>query len=68
MKHVPTTLSEDEWEELDRDLRNIQGCDLSTWDQEFLADMIERVARYGTGVRISPRQWEQIQRLKEQYA
>ena len=61
-------LSEDEWEELDRDLRNIQGCDLGAWDQDFIDDMLERLAKHGTRVRISARQWSQLQRLQEQYA
>lgn len=69
MANIPNgNLSEDEWEDLDRDLRNIQGCDLGAWDQDFVDDMIDRVARYGTSVRITPRQWAQLQRLKEQYA
>lgn len=68
MPRNPTSnLSEEEWEQLDQDLRNINGCDLSTWDQEFLTDMSERVATYGTVVRITPRQWARLQRLREQY-
>lgn len=69
MAKIPEgNLSEEEWEELDRDLRNIQGCDLGAWDQDFLDDTIERVARYGTSVRFTASQWNQLQRLKEQYS
>jgi len=60
-------LSEDEWEEIDTNLRDIQGCDLSAWDQDFVDDMIARFAKYGTSTQVTGRQWEQFQRLKEQY-
>lgn len=60
-------LSEDEWETLDRDLRNIQGCDLGAWDQDFIEDTLSRLDKFGTSVRITASQWTQIQRLKEQY-
>lgn len=68
MQRPDGNISEDDWEELDQDLRNIQGCDLSTWDQDFIDDMLTRLSRYGTHTRITARQWNQIQRLKEQYS
>lgn len=60
-------LSEDEWEELERELRGIQGCDLGTWDQQFIEDMLERLERFGTNARVTARQWQQIERLKDEY-
>lgn len=68
MTKIPEgNLSEDEWETLDRDLRNIQGCDLGFWDQQFIEDMLSRLDKFGTSVRITASQWSQIERLKEQY-
>lgn len=67
MAIVPENLSEEAWEDLVQGLRNIQGCDLSVWDTNFIEDMLERLERYGTSARITGPQWQQIQRLKEQY-
>lgn len=67
MQRPDGNISEDEWEELDTQLRDIQGCDLSSWDQDFIDDTLARLAKWGTSVRITGPQWNQIQRLKEQY-
>lgn len=60
-------ITEDEAEEIVLVLRNIQGCDLSAWDQDFIDDMLSKMDRYGTSARFTGRQWEQIERLKEQF-
>lgn len=56
-----------EWKEIDQTLSKLDDCDLGAWDRDFVDDMIKRVAQYGPYVRVTGKQWAQIQRMKEQY-
>ncbi len=38
---------------------------LRDWDQRFLQDMLHRLAQGGAATRVSPRQWEQLERILE---
>ena len=39
--------------------------DLSSWEQKFTEDLLERFRRYGDRTLISKRQWEIITRISE---
>ena len=61
-------LTRDEIERVEALLRMYEiGGDVTIWEDEFLADLEERYAEYGKRTRISPRQWEIIERLEEKY-
>jgi len=60
-------VTEAEWEALDETLAKLADCDLGEWDQDFVDDMTKRVAKYGTSVTVSGKQWAQLERMKEQY-
>lgn len=38
---------------------------LRDWDQRFLEDMLDRLARCGAATRVSPKQWGQLERILE---
>ena len=46
------------------------ACDymLSGWDEQFINDMTNNLGKYGRETLISSSQWEQLRRIKEQYA
>lgn len=52
--------------ELDSLLAKLLDCDLSDWDQDFVDDLTKRVDK-GTIKTVTPRQWEQLERMKGQY-
>jgi hypothetical protein len=60
-------MTEDQWVELDKTLSKLAGKDLGSWDQDFVDDMTKRLAKWGTSVTVTARQWEQIERMKGQY-
>ena len=57
----------DELAELDRTLARLGDCDLSQWDRDFVDDMVKRLGRYRANTHVSGKQWEQLERMKEQY-
>lgn len=57
----------DEFNDLDRTLSALQDKDLGAWDRDFVDDMVKRIGRYGVHITVSAKQWEQIERMKEQY-
>lgn len=38
---------------------------LSDWERSFIKDQLERHEKYGSGIRISPKQWAVINRVYE---
>ncbi len=60
-------MTEAEWANLDSVLAKLSDQDLGAWDQDFVDDMIKRLAKYGTSVTVSARQWEQLERLKDKH-
>lgn len=67
------TLGPDDFKELppeiaklDKVLAELQDCDLGAWDQDFVDDLTDRIAE-GELKHITPRQWEQIERMRGQY-
>ena len=53
--------------ELDSLLSQLQDCDLSDWDSDFVFDMVKRLAKYGNKVVVSEKQQEQLDRMATQY-
>ena len=53
--------------ELDKLLSHLQDCDLSDWDQDFVDDMVKKLDRFQHRIGVTPRQWEQLERLRSQY-
>ena len=49
--------------ELDELLSKLQDCDLSDWDSGFVDSLLKRRSI----MFITPRQWEQLERLRSQY-
>jgi ABC-type polysaccharide/polyol phosphate export permease len=37
------------------------------WDRDFVDDMIKRVGKYGVDILVTGKQWEQLQRMREQH-
>lgn len=60
-------LTEDEYRDLDKVLPKLAECDLGTWDRNFVEDITRRFVQWGDMLVITPKQWEQIERMKEQY-
>lgn len=53
--------------ELDKLLSALQDCDLGGWDQDFVDDMTKRLAKFGDRTKVTPLQWEQLERMRKQY-
>jgi hypothetical protein len=53
--------------ELDKLLSKLQDCDLGAWDQDFIDGLVKRLALFPNCINITPRQWEQLERLRSQY-
>lgn len=53
--------------DLDKMLSKLQDCDLGAWDQDFVDTMVKRQALFGNRTAITPRQWEQLERLRSQH-
>jgi hypothetical protein len=53
--------------ELDKLLSKLQDCDLGEWDQDFVDSMVKKLALFERRTVITPRQWEQLERLRSQY-
>lgn len=53
--------------ELDKLLGKLQDADLSEWDQDFVDDMAKRLGQRKDKMTVTPRQWEQLQRMERQY-
>jgi len=57
----------EEYRALDRTLAKLSDCDLGSWDQDFVDDMIKRLGRYEENTFVSGKQWEQLRRMEDQY-
>lgn len=55
-----------EVKQLDKTLAALNDCDLGAWDRDFVDDLIDRMDKHGN-LNLTPRQWEQIERLKGRY-
>jgi len=53
--------------ELDKLLAKFQDCDLGDWDHDFVDSLTDRLTKFDSRIRISPREWQQLERMKEQY-
>ncbi len=53
--------------DLDKLLSKLQDCDLGTWDQDFVDSMLKKLALFERRIVITPRQWEQLERLRSRY-
>lgn len=60
-------MDDKEYAALDKTLSRLVDCDLNEWDRDFVDSMIKRVGRYGRETSVSPRQWEQLDRMERQY-
>lgn len=56
-----------EFKQLTRDLVKLDDCDLGEWDREFIDDLMSRVEKYDRRVRLSGKQWVQLDRIKEKH-
>ncbi|WP_137390867.1 hypothetical protein [Rhodoligotrophos defluvii] len=56
-----------EFDDLKRTLLDLEDRDLSNWDRNFVEDMFKRVEKWGVDTIVTGRQWEQLQRMREQY-
>lgn len=56
-----------ELKDLEKTLTKLDDCDLGEWDRDFVDDMARRVMKYEEKTVISPRQWEQLERIKGQH-
>lgn len=52
---------------LDKTLARLQDCDLSAWDQDFVDDLVKKLGKHENRTTLTPRQWEQLERMKGQY-
>lgn len=52
---------------LDKLLSKLQDCDLSTWDQDFVDSLVKKLTLFPNRFYVTPRQWEQLERLRSQY-
>jgi hypothetical protein len=52
---------------MDATLAHLQTCDLSAWDQDFVDDLTKRFHKLGASMHLTPRQWEQFERIKEKH-
>lgn len=53
--------------ELDKLLSKLQDCDLGEWDQDFVDGMAKKLSLFERRIVVTPRQWEQLERLRSQY-
>lgn len=60
-------MTREEFKDLDSTLAKLSDCDLGPWDRDFVDDMIRRLGRYEEQTFMSAKQWEQIERMKDQY-
>lgn len=61
-----------DFRELERTLARLDGCDLGDWDRTFVDDLAQRCLKADEAETVfdfdlTPRQWEQVDRMKEQY-
>lgn len=54
-------------EDLDKLLSALQDLDLSAWDTDFVNDMTDRLGKYGESAHVTGKQWEQLERMRNQY-
>lgn len=52
---------------LDKLLSRLSDCDLSDWDATFVEDMTKRLDKCQNTIRITARQWEQLDRMEDKY-
>lgn len=63
-----STDAEHEYHELERALGKLDDCvELSDWDREFVDDLCRRVIDRGVKVFLTPKQWAQLERMKDKY-
>lgn len=53
--------------ELDKLLSKLQDCDLGSWDQDLVDSMVKKLSLFGNRTNLTPRQGEQLERLRSQY-
>jgi len=53
--------------DLDKLLSKLLDCDLSDWDQDFVDDMVKKLGKFDNRIVITPRQWEQLERMRSKY-
>lgn len=58
-------IGEDTAEELLDWIGHLFDSDLTRWEIEFVGDLEQRLENYGGRTRISPAQWDVINRIKE---
>lgn len=59
-------LSDDELERIEGVLRDAEDSDVLTqWEEEFVDDLRDRLAEYGTRTRVSAAMWSVIDRIGE---
>ena len=61
-------LSREQFREADDICKAALDYMLSGWDEQFINDMTNNLGKYGRETLISSSQWEQLRRIKEQYA
>jgi hypothetical protein len=57
----------DDFNEMERTLSRLDDCDLREWDRDFVDDMLRRCFKHREQMHVTPRQWEHINRMKDQY-
>lgn len=61
-------MTDEAFRELNASLAKLaQESSLSQWDEDFLHDLGKRLQKWGLSTTITPRQWAQIERMKDKY-
>ena len=60
-------MTESEFKALEKTLSKLDDADLGEWDRDFVDDMCRRVFKFERRTIVTGRQWQQIERMKEQY-
>jgi hypothetical protein len=69
-KYPPMPLDRQQFEELEEILQvlSAERASLNAASQNFVEDQVERVAKYGVEIRLSPKQWNWLRDLYEKHA
>lgn len=68
-KRYVMALSLEQDEELSRLLEELEPVvkHMGEWDRNFTQDQLDRHAKYGSKIFMSPKQWEQLHRIHDEY-
>lgn len=57
----------DDLDELEELLEKLSNHNLTSWEQDFVEDLANKVEKYQERTFVSVRQWEQLDRMRDKY-